>query len=435
MKKAFLPCVMCFLLFILSTNVGNVFAFSEETITFAHNNKIFTYSLSKNIKLSNQFDINYEINKFNRFGNKEDRQKLLTHLLNIGISNDIALEYLFPNILLTINKVEKNVFVKEKNACVAINADSENVFKTTKEIIGKSLNKPLLISNICNSYLNNKPLEFDLPIIKTYPKIAETNIKAYTNLRSDFSTNISSSSADRKHNIKNALTTLNKIEILPNDTFSFNKIIGKRTAENGYRNAKIIVNNEYVDGIGGGVCQVSSTLYNSALLAGLEIIEANKHSKQISYVKQGFDAMVNYGSSDLKFKNNTNEKLTIITNYSPNKIRIRLFGENLTGVSYKLTNEILDITEPTEEVIIDTEQKYADKVTFEDEYFYLKTATVGKTIKTYREKYVNGILVNKQLLRTDKYKVQNAIKVYGAKPRPQVMAFDSSAEYSQCNVS
>lgn len=423
---------MCFLLFTLCTSVGVVFAIPEEKLTFNYENKIFTYYLSKNIKHSNQFDINYEINKFNRFASKPSRQELLSHLLSIGISQDVALEYLFPNILQYINKIEKNVFVKEKNACATINTSNENVFKISNEIIGKKLNRPALINTICLNYLNNKSLEFDLPIIKTAPEITKQTIKEYTNLRSDFSTNISSSSSDRKHNIKNALTSLNKLEIMPNQTFSFNNVIGRRTAENGYRNAKIIVNNEYVEGIGGGVCQVSSTLYNSALLAGLEIIEANKHSKQVAYVKQGFDAMVNFGSSDLKFRNNTNQKLTIITNYSNSSIRIRIFGESMVNTIYKLTNEISDIGEPIEEILIDSDLKYADKVMYDDEFFYLKTATTGKTIKSYREKYINGNLCKKELLRTDKYKTQNAIKVYGSKPRPvEPMLSDSSDIYKQ----
>lgn len=408
---------MCFLLFLITTNVSGVFALPEETLTFYHQNKVFTYSLSKNIKTSNQFDINYELNKFHRFGSKSERQKLLTHLLSIGISEDVALEYLFPNLLNKIKTIEKTIYVKEKNACATINTGSENVFKITNEIIGKNLNKPALINTLCTHYLNNKPLDFALPIIETIPEITKQTIKAYTNLRSDFSTNISSSSPDRKHNIKNALLTLNKLEIMPNQTFSFNNVIGRRTAENGYRNAKIIVNNEYVEGIGGGVCQVSSTLYNCALLAGLDILEANKHSKQVAYVKQGFDAMVNFGSSDLKFTNNTNQKITIITNYSSSTIRIRFFGESMQNTNYKLSNEIFDIIEPGEEILIDSDLKYTDKVLYDDEFFYLKTATTGKTIKSYREKYINGNLYEKELLRTDKYKMQNAIKVYGSKPR------------------
>ncbi|MBQ8614960.1 MAG: VanW family protein, partial [Clostridia bacterium] len=305
MKKAILPCLLCVIFFVVTLGVGQVYAFSPEDMQFNYNGRIFTYSLENNIKTSSQFDLNYEINKYKRFGSRNERIELLKHMVSIGIDKEIALEYIFPNLIETLNKIEKNLHVSAKNASVKINSTGENVFQIKSETIGIDLDRLNLIENIFQNYINQKPLNFSLPIKRTIPKQTKKDFEKFTNLRSDFSTDISSSNEDRKHNIKNALASLNKIEIAPNEIFSFNKIVGRRTAENGYREAKIIVNNEFVDGIGGGVCQVSTTLYNSALLAGLEIVEANKHSKQVSYIKAGFDAMVNFGSSDLKFRNNT----------------------------------------------------------------------------------------------------------------------------------
>ena len=424
MKKT-LPILLILLLFLSSVSIRPVFALNNEKLEFYYQSQIYTYTLSENIKQSNQFDLNYKINKFKRFTTKTERQNLLAHLISINLDNDICLEYLFPNLKKTINTMEKCINKTAKNATLKINSNSKYVFYITPETIGKQIDVQALYNKIINAYLSNEPLQFNLPIITKTPAITSQDYKKITNLRADFSTSIETSSSDRKHNIKNALNSINKVEIMPNNTFSFNKTVGKRTETNGYRNAKIIINNEYVDGIGGGVCQVSSTLYNAALLAGLEIIEANKHSKQISYVKQGFDAMVNFGSSDLIFKNNTNEKLTIITNYSNSNIRIRIYGETLNNTHYKLTNEILNIIEPKEEKFTDTEFKYSDKVMYEDEYFYLKKATRGLTVKSYREKYVNNTLVEKQLLREDVFAPQNAVKIFGSLPRP--MASDLTA--------
>ena len=313
--------------------------------------------------------------------------------------------------------------VKPQDAQLHINSNSEKVFNITPEKVGFKLNKPKLYDEIIENFLKDKPMIFNLPIIELKPKIFKGDYEKFSHLRADFSTNISSSSADRKHNVKNALNSLNKVEIAPNQVFSFNKTVGRRTPENGYREAKIIVNNEFVDGLGGGVCQVSTTLYNSALLAGLEIVEANKHSKQVNYVKYGFDAMVNFGSSDLKFRNNTNEKITIITNYSNSQARIRIFGAKMNEV-YKLTNEIVSVTEPAEEVVVDTAQEYADKVLYDDESFYLKRGSKGMEIKSFRDKYINGEFVSRETLRFDKFKVQNAIKVYGAKKRENLSVLD-----------
>ena len=415
--KKIIPFIMCVFLFLVTINVDTVYACTNETMNFNYNGKIFTYSLIDNIKSSNQFDLNYEINKYNRFSTQINRIKLLEHLNSIGIEKKIALEYLFPNLSKTIKKIEKNIYIRPKNASLKIDPNSQRVFSITPEIVGINLDKNTLIEQIFNSYINAKPLNFSIPTTKIYPSKTKEDLTKFTNLRSDFSTNIASSSKDRKHNIKNALMSLNKIEIYPNEIFSFNKIVGKRTKENGYREAKIIVNNEFVDGIGGGVCQVSTTLYNAALLAGLEIVESNKHSKQISYVKSGFDAMVNFGSSDLKFKNNTNQKLTIITNYNNNYARIRIFGENMNNTTYKLSNEIINVVEPNEEILFDENKEHLEKVKFEDEFFYLKNPSKGMEIKTYREKYENNHLISKELLRHDKFKVQNGIKIFGTEKK------------------
>ena len=425
MKKWIIPLsILCviFLVFIFSNETLTTYALSEridEQIEFVYKDKIFLYNLDENIKKSSIFDIDYEINKYNRFNSKFDRKNLLKDMLEKGFSSDIALNYLFPNLEKKISEIEKNIAKKAKNAEMTVNRNSERVFFIKKEQVGEKLNKLALYNSIAQAYLNDDELVFSLPIVFIEPEIKSEDFFRYTNLRADFSTDISRSSADRKHNIKNALESINMVKLAPRASFSFNKTVGRRTQENGYRTAKIIVNNEFVDGVGGGVCQVSTTLYNSALLAGLDILEANKHSKQISYVKYGFDAMVNYGSSDLKFRNNTNEKIIIVTNYSPTRARIRIYGEALQNKSYKLTNEIVSITEPTVETRKDISGKYQDRVVYEDEYFYLKNAYRGMEIKSYREEYVSGKLTRRELLRFDKYKVQNGIKVYGTKKRAE----------------
>lgn len=428
MKKSILTCLICVLFYVFTASVGVVYCNPSEQIEFSHNGKFFTYTLASNIKSNSQFDLNYEINKYNRFGSKQERVELLQKLLNIGIEKSVALEYIFPNILKKIDSIGKSINIKPEDAILKVASHSNNVFKITAEKAGLKINKSSLVEKICFAYLNNKPMKFNVPTSTLQPKITKKDFQKFTNLRSDFSTDISSSTSARKHNVKNALSSLNKLEIAPNQIFSFNNSVGKRTIENGYREAKIIVNNEFVDGIGGGVCQVSSTLYNSALLAGLEIIEANKHSKQVNYVKYGFDAMVNFGSSDLKFRNNTSQKLTIITNYSPTTARIRIYGESLNNTSYKLSNEILNSIEPKEEVLIDEKHEHEDKVVYEDEYFFLKRGNRGMEIKSYRETYVNNVLLSKELLRHDKYKVQNAVKIYGSVKRDAIKEHEKSAE-------
>ena len=389
----------------------------DENIEFHYKDKIFQYRLADNIKTSKKFDIDFAINRYGRFDSAETRRRLLAHMLDIGIDESVAINYLFPNLDTLVTKIKKTIERAPLDAKQTINTNTEKVFFITPEQVGIRLDETALYHEIATTYLNSDMLLIDLPTQELIPNIRAQDYQKRAYLRADFSTDISRSNADRKHNVKTALASLNRLEIAPNETFSFNKITGRRTKANGYREAKIIINNEYVNGVGGGVCQVSTTLYNSALLAGLEILEANKHSKQVGYVKYGFDAMVNFGSSDLRFRNNTGEKITIITNYSSSKARIRIFGASLADTEYKTENEIISITAPKDEIEYDTQGKYLDKVEYDDEYFYLRQPSRGMEVKSYRLKYQSGKLVARELLRFDKFKVQNGVRVYGTKKR------------------
>ena len=126
-----------------------------------------------------------------------------------------------------------------------------------------------------------------------------------TEVLGEFSTKLLDASKPRLRNIDIANKALNETTVYSGDVFSFNDTVGRRTTDKGYMKAPIIIEHEKEMGIGGGICQISSTLYNAALDAGLEIVERHQHSAEVGYVKLGQDAAVSYGSLDLKFKNNT----------------------------------------------------------------------------------------------------------------------------------
>ncbi|ERI93079.1 VanW-like protein [Clostridiales bacterium oral taxon 876 str. F0540] len=135
------------------------------------------------------------------------------------------------------------------------------------------------------------------------PAAKEPEKKPVSKPLASYSTVLLSSDKDRTYNIKHGAKKINGYKLNPGDTFSFNEVVGKRSAENGFKTAAIIVNGEYEEGFGGGVCQLSTTIFNSADKAGLQILERHDHSKTVGYVPKGRDAAVNYGSLDLKFKN------------------------------------------------------------------------------------------------------------------------------------
>jgi len=128
-----------------------------------------------------------------------------------------------------------------------------------------------------------------------------------------FSTKFNKNSKARTHNLKLSSIAIDQYVIEPGDTFSFNDVVGYAGPQQGYQEAVIFVKGEEKKAYGGGICQVSSTLYNAAMAAGLEIVERHPHSKEVHYVEKGKDAATSYGSVDLKFKNNFTYPVTINT--------------------------------------------------------------------------------------------------------------------------
>ncbi len=141
---------------------------------------------------------------------------------------------------------------------------------------------------------------------------------------SSFSTKLSGDN-NRLENIRISCNSINGTILNSGDTFSFNNVVGKPTSDKGYKEADVIVNDKLVKGIGGGNCQVSSTLYNAALnVDGISIVERNAHGIKVSYVEEGKDACVSYGSLDMRFKNNTGKKLEIYMNCDNNNINAKI---------------------------------------------------------------------------------------------------------------
>ena len=152
----------------------------------------------------------------------------------------------------------------------------------------------------------------------------EPTITKNPNEISSFATTIYDKNENRVNNIKIAAEELDKTVIEPGEVFSFNETVGRRSKEKGYEEAPIFVDGEKSKGVGGGVCQVSTTLYNAALEADLEIIERHRHSREVSYVEEGKDAAVVYNSKDLRFKNTKDYPIEIRISVSEDEIHVTI---------------------------------------------------------------------------------------------------------------
>lgn len=170
--------------------------------------------------------------------------------------------------------------------------------------------------------------EYSIPLQILYPNITTNMIgtEAFPDLLSEFSTKYSASNKNRTTNLTLAANKINGTVLMPGETFSYNKVVGERSISAGYKEAPIYVEGRVEDGLGGGICQITTTLYNAALYANLDIIERSNHQFVPSYANASRDATVVYGAIDFKFKNNREYPIKITCSVSNGIANFKIFG-------------------------------------------------------------------------------------------------------------
>ncbi len=253
--------------------------------------------------------------------------------------------------------------------------------------------------------------EYVIPLIITEPSVTidELGEEAFPDQLSTFTTRYDVSDVDRTTNLRLACQKINGTVLLAGETFSYNDVVGARTVAAGYKNAKIYEAGQVVDGLGGGICQISSTLYNAALQANLEIVERRNHQFVTSYVPAGRDATVVYGSTDFKFKNTRKYPIRIVATANAGIATVSIYGiKEEEEYTFKFsTKTISTIPYPTQ---------YIDDSSIEQgkEVVQQKGAN-GLITETYISKYLNGKLISTDLLSRDTYSAMTRIVKRGTK--------------------
>ncbi len=147
---------------------------------------------------------------------------------------------------------------------------------------------------------------------------------------------------NRITNLTLAAKAIDGIELMPGETFSYNETLGERTAERGYKAAGVFVNGQHAEGIGGGICQVSTTLFDACLYADLEIVKRTNHSGRVDYVPAGLDAAVSWGDPDFQFCNNTEYPIRISATYADGSVNVKIYGTKTNSNTVKVTTQQLD---------------------------------------------------------------------------------------------
>lgn len=249
----------------------------------------------------------------------------------------------------------------------------------------------------------------DLPLVDQQPQVTTQDVLGMkvTGLLASYTTYFNTSNVNRTYNVNVAADALDNSLVKPGQVFSFNQVVGPRSEETGYKEALVIVQNKFTPGIGGGVCQVSSTLYNSVLLAGLQIVERSNHSLPVTYVPLGRDATVAYGFYDLRFCNNTGGYLYIKTRAGGGVLTIAILGNTAEKKNVDLetdVDKVLDFKVVTEN----------DPALYQGKTLVETKGVKGYQVRAYR--VINGV---RTLLSDDTYAPMDEIVHVGTMVAPE----------------
>ncbi|HWQ40450.1 MAG TPA: VanW family protein [Desulfosporosinus sp.] len=243
-----------------------------------------------------------------------------------GISLDPHYQWNDQMLRDSINKNIVPLNSPAKNARFTITPDS--VMDIVPEKLGKQVDIDTLIASVKNLPLTQSET-IPIPYKDILPTITKAELEdlKMAGLLSSYTTYFNPNQIGRTENIRLAAKAIDLTVLKPEEEFSFNQIVGERTIEAGYQMAIIIEGDQFVPGLGGGVCQVSSTLYNAVQQANLTVSERSRHTIAITYVPPGQDATVAYPNLDFKFKNNSGGNLLIRSKVAGDSITFSIYGK------------------------------------------------------------------------------------------------------------
>jgi len=348
-----------------------------------------------------RFDFETTINKaynLGRTGNWFERLITVKRLKKTPINLIVSSSYDKAKLTKHLSKLKKQVDFSPSNSTYDYNYGK---IKYTKEVYGKKLDLETNIKLIEARLLNRDFSDICLSVESVKPSITVDDVKDLKDILAVFTTRFNASNSNRAHNIEVAAKKINNYVLLPGEEFSMDRALGPRSLENGYMRAPIIMQSQVVPGTGGGVCQVATTLYNAALLSCLEITSRVHHSIPLGYVPPGQDATISEGYIDLKFKNNKNYTICIVSEINDGSITVKIIGRNNDS---KRLNVVLrpviieEYTPPEPEYVINNNLSDGQvKVRIRERK--------GLKVVLYRDIYdEHGALIKSEIISQDIYK-------------------------------
>lgn len=382
----------------------------------------FDYNGEKSTETFSNFGAKYNIDEavaeaFDcaRTGELEERYEKLSAIKKNAVK--IPLKYVCDELLLsdivTRYTLKYDVAAKEPELS---RVDGE--FVTKQGASGISIDKDKMISDIRAVLESKKSGVVVVSSAEVKPKYKAEEFAKATDLVGSFTTNFAAGATNRNQNIITAASKINNFVLMPGETFSTNKQFGETTYENGYRVAATYLGGKIVDGMGGGMCQVSTTLYMAVLYSEIEVVERANHSMKVGYADYGFDATLAGDYIDLKFKNNTDYPITIESVLTNKSITVNIYGFETRSAARKLKFE---------NSLVSTTQPEAEKVTPDPALPLNKRAVdvdqkIGYKYELYKLIYENDVFVDKKRVNTSTYRpVRGEVRIGTGPPEQEVI--------------
>ncbi len=328
------------------------------------------------------------------------RQRGRAFTTEVSYSKDIVAA-LAQGIAQQVNREPINAVVSQFNFVT-------KEFSVTQDVPGRRIDAAVVAAAL-EQALDNREYRtlIQLSATPVLPRVSSVDLRNSFTCLSSFSTK-TTSNQDRNHNIALAAQAINNTTLMPGETFSFNGTVGQRTPEKGYRGAPAIQGGVLIDDVGGGVCQVSSTLFCAAAGAGMAIVERTAHAWPVSYLDKGLDATVNWPGLDLKFKNNQDTPVFIIAQYENRKLTIEFHGMlSAPGEGIFLEARLISSQPPPSEPLLQHNPNLPYGTRKE-----LKEARTGYVVDTYRVYTRNGSEYRREKLFTSKYRMVQQVIEY-----------------------
>jgi vancomycin resistance protein YoaR len=393
---------------------------SDTAVIVADNNGKYT----KEYKMDDfgiLFDVDGAFQKAYAFARTGDDAQMVADFKSLeNNSQDFQVMFFDESKIRTVvDGIASGINVQPVDASVK---KGSNGFEITPSVIGYSMDADTLYAKILDA-VNNRDfgstINFD--ITQTNPKYTEDDFQYISNEIGSCYSKYKGGDENRITNLKNGCAKIDGVVLYPDEVFSTNDHFNPCTYENGWRDAGTIVGGKVEDSIGGGMCQVSSALYQAVLEAELDIVERFNHSLKVGYADYAFDATLAGDYKDLKFKNNTGYPLYIEGYCTSSNVVVKIYGYEIhdAGRKIEFKNKFIKSTEPDEPLITNDDTKPEG---YEE---YTQTALEGQTYELYKYVYENGVLTDTVKINTSTYSPRRAEITRGTK-KPETVTEQQS---------